>query len=87
MNIFIIIQWLKCGTLNAHRPNKTPFLYVIKTRRIHFTIVWHRGKQKQKKTETKQTKKQKTNKNSCSSFVFAQSTYILPSFILIENRT
>lgn len=65
---------------------KHRFLYVIKTRQIHFTIVWHRGKQKQKKTETKQTKKQ-TNKYSCSSFVFAQSTYILPSFILIENRT
>lgn len=67
---------------------KHRFLYVIKTRRIHFTIVWHRGKQKQKKKQKQnKPKKQKTNKNSCSSFVFAQSTYILPSFILIENRT
>lgn len=63
----------------------TSFLYVIKTRRIHFTIVWHRGKQKQK-NRNKQNKKQ-TNKHSCSFFVFAQSTFILQSFILIENRT
>lgn len=39
----------------------TSFLYVIKTRRIHFTIIWHRGNQKQKyrnktKPKFKQTK-------------------------------
>lgn len=65
----------------------TSFLYVIKTRRIHFTTVWHRGKQKQKNRNKTNQKKQKTNKNSCSSFVFAQNNYILPSCILIENRT
>lgn len=40
----------------------TSFLYVIKTRRIYFTIVWHRGKQKQKyrnKTKPKILNKQK----------------------------
>lgn len=53
---------------------------------FHIYLIWHRGNQKQKyRNKTKQ--KKKTNKNSCSSFVFAQNNYILPSFILIENRT
>lgn len=39
----------------------TSFLYVIKTRRIHFTIVWHRGKQKQKnRNKTNQKNKKQT---------------------------
>lgn len=63
---------------------KHRFFYVIKTRRIHFTIVWHRGKQKEKKTETKQTKKTKNKQKFV--FFFCFRTKYLPTSIFYFNR-